>query len=93
MRVAQLLYEAILTGCVTTKRWASLSSRAIAMQADPDRDIYYKDVQLFRTQPVVDKVSSTDQMLIAELKCPACRRHRRHCGTTETGFHGGQLFL
>ncbi|RXK36814.1 hypothetical protein M231_05898 [Tremella mesenterica] len=39
LRISSLLYEAILTDCVMTKR-----------------DIYYKDVGLFKTQAVVDKL-------------------------------------
>ncbi|ORY21898.1 Spo11/DNA topoisomerase VI subunit A [Naematelia encephala] len=50
LRIASLLYEAILTNSVTTKR-----------------DIYYKDVGLFKTQVVVDKL--VDNMVAsAELK-------------------------
>ena len=57
MRVAGLLYEAVLTRCVTTLRDVQLYYLAQMCQADLRRDIYYKDVQLFKKQEVVDKVS------------------------------------
>jgi hypothetical protein len=56
LRVTALLYEAVLTKCVTTKRSAR-PHRDSKRQLMISRDIYYKDVALFQKQSVVDSVS------------------------------------
>ena len=57
MRIASLMYEAVLSGLVTTKRCVSCRVSLRWKEARTVSDIFYKDVALFKTQAVVDKVS------------------------------------
>ena len=55
MRLLDLTHEAILDGLPATKRFA-LCANIIICSEEFLRDIFYKDVALFKTQKVVDNV-------------------------------------
>ena len=55
MRLLDLTHEAILDGLPATKRFAFCINSLICSE-EFLRDIFYKDVALFKTQKVVDNV-------------------------------------
>lgn len=57
-RIIELSHEALLSGTLITKRCVTVSVQigTCTLDSDLDRNIYYQNMELFRSQSMVDEM-------------------------------------